>query len=274
MDLRPVSLRIESIGILALLTAAVFIAFPGIDLAVTGLFGDGQGFPLRRSTFWNAVRDTMIGLTDGTMVVVIGMLVAGLVWPACRVLRIRVLIFAIACYALGPGLLVNAVFKSHSGRARPWNVDLFGGDATFSPVLHVADQCRSHCSFVSGEGSTLATVATILLLLAVPALPRRSRIAAGICIVAIAVGGSLLRVAFGAHFLSDVIFSWLICVPVVLLLYLAFGLHRLDGVAAPGIVRRRRDVTGVQSNRQRAAMDGLHIEGRRPVDGTAPTRRR
>ena len=201
---------IDAIGIVFLLIAALFVAFPGLDLVVSGLFGDVHGFPMRRSASWNIVRDMMIGLTDGTMVVATSMLVAGLLWPACRVLRTRVLAFAVTSYALGPGLLINAVLKSHSGRARPWNVDLFGGDAAFTPVLTFADQCRSHCSFVSGEAGALATVATILLIVAVPLLPSRHHAAARISIVSAALAGSLLRVAFGAHFLSDVVFAWLV----------------------------------------------------------------
>lgn len=224
---------LERFGIAALLVAAVFLALPQIDPLASSLFGTVGGFPIRRVPALIAVRDALIGLTDGGMLVVLAAMIAGLTWPSCRVVRTRILAFALACYALGPGLLVNGVLKSHSGRARPWNVDLFGGDALFTPVLHPADQCRIHCSFVSGEASTLATIATILFLVAVPLLPTRRRLPASLAIAALATGGSLLRVAFGAHFLSDVVFAWIICVPLVLALYLAFGLHRLDGILAP-----------------------------------------
>ena len=233
--------RIEAVGIVALLASALFIAFPGLDLAISRLFGGVDDFPLRASVAWNAVRDAMIGLSDGAMLVVIAMLLAGLVWPGCQVLRTRVLAFAVASYALGPGLLVNAVLKSHSGHPRPWNVDLFGGDAVFSPLFDFAGQCHWHCSFVSGEASALATMATILLLVAVPLLPRRNRVAARIGIVAVAVAGSLLRVAFGAHFLSDVVFAWLGSVPLVLALHAAFGIGRLNTPLATtaGVPARR-----------------------------------
>ncbi|WP_299820915.1 phosphatase PAP2 family protein [uncultured Jannaschia sp.] len=224
----PVLSRIEAVGIAALLVAALFLTFPNLDLRISGIFGDARGFPLRASMAWNAVRDAMIGLTDGAMIVVVGMLLAGLAWPASRVLRTRVLAFATASYALGPGLLVNAVLKPQSGRARPWNVDLFGGDAAFTPVLTAADQCPSHCSFVSGEASALATMTTILLLVAVPLLPARHCVVARVGIVAVAIFGSLLRVAFGAHFLSDVVFAWLVSVPIVLALHAAFRIGQIE----------------------------------------------
>ena len=46
----------------------------------------------------------------------------------------------IVSFIMGPGILVNSVFKDHWGRARPVTVEQFGGDLVFSPVW---TDCRS-----------------------------------------------------------------------------------------------------------------------------------
>ena len=43
-------------------------------------------------------------------------------------------LFLFLSLAVGPGLVVNAIFKDHFGRPRPAEITSFGGDATFLPV--------------------------------------------------------------------------------------------------------------------------------------------
>lgn len=222
--------------IATLICLSFFIAFPGFDLAVSGVFGTSRGFGIRNMAGWNAVRALMITLTDGLIAMATVMLLVNMVVPRWRVIRTRALFFCIAAYALGPGLLVNGFLKSYSQRARPWNIVEFGGNALYSRPFVLAGQCGGHCSFVSGEASALSTIAIITLLVFVPCLPQSRQGRAQAVIVAVAVSGSLLRVAFGAHFLSDVIFAGLFMALLVPSLYLAFGLHRLPGpmVLQPG----------------------------------------
>jgi lipid A 4'-phosphatase len=207
--------------------AIFFAAFPKTDITVSVLFGDANGFPLSSSPFLNGFRSVMFMLTDWVMALALLMLVLGLLPSILRIFTARFLSFAVTSYIVGPGLIVNGILKTYSGRVRPRNIDIFGGNDAFSPVFDFAGQCQSNCSFVSGEASALATVATILLIAFVPRLPQSNRIIVQIAILSVAVSGSLLRVAFGAHFLSDVIFAWFISIAVVAGLYKIFKMERL-----------------------------------------------
>ncbi|MEP6267365.1 MAG: phosphatase PAP2 family protein [Paracoccaceae bacterium] len=210
-----------------LLILGVFlVVFPNIDIAVSMLFGDTNGFPLAESPILRSIRRITFVLTDWTMGAVLVILIANLLFRGIQVIPKRILAFALASYLIGPGLIVNGLLKRYSGRARPRQINIFGGDKEFSPALTFADQCESNCSFASGEASALATVSTILILVAVPRLPESRRVASSACILAVAAFGSGLRVAFGAHFLSDIVFAWLVSITVVMGLHVMFGIGR------------------------------------------------
>lgn len=94
------------------------------------------------------------------------------------------------------GALIDVVLKTAVGRARP----------TFTDPVAVAPGA----SFPSGHAFTATLGAGVLVLWALPLLPRRVRPvawAAG-ALVAFAVGYS--RVALGVHWASDVIGGWLL----------------------------------------------------------------
>jgi lipid A 4'-phosphatase len=115
--------------------------------------------------------------------------------------------------ALGPGLVVNTILKDHWGRARPHQILVFGGDAHFTPAVLMADQCARNCSFPSGHaalGFWLVAVAMVV--------PPRWRCLAMGCALAIGALVGAMRIAQGAHFLSDVIAAALIVVGINCLL--------------------------------------------------------
>ena len=211
-----------------LILGVLLASFPNIDIAVSALFGDTNGFPLADSPVLKTIRTITFVLTDWTMGAVLVILIANLPFQRIHLSYKRILAFALTSYLVGPGLIVNALLKRYSGRARPRQIDIFGGDKEFSPALTFADQCESNCSFASGEASALATVSAIFLLVAVPRLPKSKRVVSGVCILAVAAFGSGLRVAFGAHFLSDIVFAWFISIAVVMGLYVMFGIDRLE----------------------------------------------
>lgn len=184
--------------------SGLFVLFPQADIAVSGLFHDPtQGFAasqmpalklLRKSSTW--VMAALLGLA---------------LWrlrQACRgaagsrLGAMRPALCVLAGLALGPGLLVNAVLKQWWGRPRPVQVDLFGGDAPFAAAWRITDACASNCSFVSGEASSAAWMAGAVLILA----PGRLLLASGVALYGAAL--SLNRLAFGGHFLSDVLLAW------------------------------------------------------------------
>jgi len=125
----------------------------------------------------------------------------------------KALVFLTLSLAIGPGLLVNATFKDHWGRARPMQIVEFGGTQKFTPAFVITDQCARNCSFTSGHASAGFYLFSFAFLL------RRRR---AIAIVSAGALGGLIglgRIAQGSHFLSDVIFSGFAVYAVAWLLY-------------------------------------------------------
>lgn len=109
--------------------------------------------------------------------------------------------FVAGSFALGPGLIVNALLKEHYGRARPVQVENFGGQAHFTPALQIADQCHHNCSFTAGDPSVGFALICFALL-----FPRHGKVLTSFSLLVGAALG-LMRIAQGGHFLSDVLFT-------------------------------------------------------------------
>ena len=135
----------------------------------------------------------------------------------------RVAWFLVLVMAIGPGLLVNTVFKQNWGRPRPRDVVELGGQRAFLPVWEKGPSPDWGNSFASGHAATAFYIAAPFFL-----LRRRHRNRALVWLAAGLVYGALMgvaRIAQGAHFLSDIVwaagFVWLTCVA----LFYALGLH-------------------------------------------------
>lgn len=224
--LEPMTLALGAVLVLS----AYFLLFPGVDLAVSGLFHDPvRGFALSGEPLLKALRKSSS--------LVLGLILFGvLVLLATQALRRRRRgrasarrgWFLLAGLVVGPGLVVNTLLKDNWGRPRPVQIDAFGGEAAYVDVWRMSEACQTNCSFVSGESSSAAWMVAALVL--VPAPWRRW---AAWPVVAYAAALSLNRLAFGGHFLSDILLSWAITGLVLAVL------HRLM-VASPGAARRRR----------------------------------
>lgn len=207
-----------------------FLAFPGVDIAVSRLFYRPEaGFFMAGDPLLKALRKSSTLVLALLLLGVIGRLA----WRALRGRSIgaaaRRTVFVLAALALGPGLVVNLLLKGLWGRARPIQIDQFGGDAVFTPVWVVSDACQTNCSFVSGEGSSAAWMVGVLLVVT-PARWRPTVLPLGL---AYAFALSMNRLAFGGHFLSDILLSWALTALVMA------GVYRVT-VAAPGLIRRAR----------------------------------
>jgi lipid A 4'-phosphatase len=97
--------------------------------------------------------------------------------------------------------VINGIFKETWGRARPREVVEFGGNKKFTKAFVLSDQCKTNCSFVSGEASIGFYGLTLIFV-----ARRKRKIIAFASLLAGSLIG-LLRMSLGAHFLSDVIFS-------------------------------------------------------------------
>ncbi len=198
---------------------AALVAFPKIDLVVSGwFFADGRFF-LRHYELFEFVRAAVPPLTLG------GMLFAALLGIAAAIfresflgIRPRAATYLLLSLMIGPGLLANNLFKDHWGRARPFTIVAFGGDRVFTPALVMSDQCAHNCSFVSGHAALAFWTVAFALLVQPP--PWRRRVAVAIALLYGFLVG-FVRVAQGSHFLSDVVFAAALSIGV------AYSLHRL-----------------------------------------------
>ena len=205
---------------------ALFILAPSIDIAVSGaFFRADDGFYLANNEFLTTFRFAMWRLMMAFLCVSMMLMLVGLLWRRNIFgIRTQLWVMITALFVLGPGVLVNLVLKSISGRARPADVTLFGGDATFTPAWLFSDQCNSNCSFVSGEGSGAAAlvISGVLVLLEL-----RSRLGdfwlrvGTAALVLLGIMAAAQRVVTGRHFLSDTVFA------ILLIFGLAVVLHGL-----------------------------------------------
>ncbi len=183
-------------------TILVFLAYPEIDLWFSGLFFQaGHGFYLHDAWLVKWIYALFRDLPYLWIPLLIWLWVASWIWARHAEQRTRrFLLFLFLALAVGPGLLVNAILKGESGRARPHLIEQFGGEKTFTPPFTLADQCESNCSFVSGH----ASMGFYFIALAWT-LGNARWLYYGIGIGAVVGFG---RIVQGGHFLSDVIFSY------------------------------------------------------------------
>lgn len=111
---------------------------------------------------------------------------------------------------LGPGLIIEGVFKNTLGRPRPVQVEAFGGAQPFQGPFAVGDNPEAHRSFCSSHAA--AGFALMGLGLTCGPAWRRRWFLIGLVSGAVIGAGRIMQ---GGHFLSDVIFAfyavWLSC---------------------------------------------------------------
>lgn len=232
------------LGVALAVALLVFHAFPAIDQAFSGLFfvnapcsaGEPAGavcgdFPARHSAVLAFVRQLLQHLP--------GAVAAGL--GAAYVVRLAMrtpardasmtpVATALAAYLLSVAVLVNGLLKPFSGRPRPLQTDIFGGALPFVPAGEFTNHCPSNCSFVSGEAAAAAWLIAAASLL--PARYAALRTPAFAAAIVYAAGTSLLRISFGAHYLSDTVVASLATLLIFALLA-RFQVRR-TGAANPG----------------------------------------
>lgn len=196
---------VAAAGALTISAAFIFMAFPGIDLAVSRWASSSGGdFPLSREPMLRALRDFNRMLPVFILPCVLALLVAQMIASRPRLLRPHKALFFLTFYALGPGLLIQAL-KRLIGRARPYEITDFGGSLPFTPAWQVSGACARSCSFASGESATAIALVALALL-----LPAQWCRAAIVALIPLILAFSLNRIVFGAHFLSDVVLAWLL----------------------------------------------------------------
>lgn len=244
----------------ALLSLVLWLS-PGLDLSVTRAFYvEGAGFPAAGVPFLRDLRGLGMAAFAWTMALAAAALAVPFLADGARfLLPPRAGLFLLAAGAIGPGLLVNGLLKGWWGRARPATVVEFGGDRAFSGPWVIADGCTSNCSFVSGEASS-----SLLLVGFAMIAPTGWKPAVLAGTLAFSAVMSLNRIAFGGHFLSDVLIAWCLTLAVLLAVHRAvYGPEsRLtdaalaDGLGAAGARLRARLAAGLAAVRRFLALFG------------------
>ena len=203
---------------LALAVGLVFGIFPELDLKLASLFYDAttKSFPLKLNTLAAVARDAAMWIAWGLAAPAIVSLVVKLARPDRPLLMSgRAIVFLLLTLILSAGVLTNLTFKSYWGRPRPVVVTQFNGPDQFVPWWDPRGSCARNCSFFSGEGATAFwTFAPAAL--APPAWRPLAYAAATV----FGVTTSLLRMAFGGHFFTDVAIAGLVT---FLVIWLAYG---------------------------------------------------
>ncbi len=241
---RPVSVAGGRLFIWFALAHLVFALWPGIDLAVSGLFyRPGAGFVAAGWPGLDILRRLFWGLSLAMLAVALVAFSVALVLGQAARVQARVWGFVVLGFLLGPGILVDVILKANWGRARPADIAAFGGTLDFTQPFVIAGQCARNCSFVSGEAAGTAMAALIAGLLGRHLIPagRRWQIFAALVVLAAVAGG--LRVITGRHFVSDVVFA------AFLMAFVAFALYRTMGIAAA-----RHSLTGANLRADLAAL--------------------
>jgi lipid A 4'-phosphatase len=188
-------------GGICLVLAFLFVAFPEIDIAVSRIFfntdPEVKGFFLKEDPALNFLFKAVDVISRGVLIIAIGLLVLRAFQHHGRLLSTAIVAFSLI---IGPAIVVNAVFKDHWDRARPRQIQEFGGEKIFTPAWVVSNQCDRNCSFTSGHAA--AGFSFVVLHFVV-----RGRRWLWLGLLAGGLIGAA-RIAVGAHFLSDIVFSF------------------------------------------------------------------
>jgi lipid A 4'-phosphatase len=185
----------------SVLLALVPTAWTSIDLRAAGVFiGDAKQLD-SANWWWVELINAYVPAVFRTVVV---MALAGWIFitvrGAAKQWRLP-LAFVVLAGILGPGILVNNGFKDNWQRARPYQVQDFGGIQQFTRAAVMTDQCKSNCSFVSGH------VACGFFLVSMMLVHRRRKTAWAVSGIAGGLVIGFARMSDAAHWFSDVLWA-------------------------------------------------------------------
>ena len=191
----------------------LFFLFPNLDIHFSKLFFYEEKFISEKHIFIKNLRsflkDFMIVISVFSLLLIV----------ACMIFKKKKKVFFLKSrtklillgFIVGPvigcGLIANFYFKDNWGRARPINIQEFGGDKIYAKPFIISDQCKKNCSWIGGEASAAFSFITGTIILKNP-IYLIINLIFGIVV-------SLCRIAMGGHFLSDNIFA------MIFMIYLA-----------------------------------------------------
>lgn len=213
--------------VLTTIVSAIFLIYPQLDIYLSSLFANGEnGFPLNQNSFLITLRFLYNAEIAILCFTAVWMSFYGRFNKELIKTPIQFWDMIFASFILGPLVLVNMILKSYWGRPRPAHITEFGGTSDFIPPYFISNQCQSNCSFVSGEGSSIATAGLLLGITIWTAFPKHRKPAIGLLAIISFIGISL-RFVKGRHFVSDSLLATLFCAIIILLLYRFFKIPNI-----------------------------------------------
>jgi len=214
---QPVRLGLRAALFASISLGLISAWWPDLDLKIAAAFyDDAKGFLGHDLPAVTAIYHGINWLARGASLALVFGLAGNLAFQAIRNFdqlpsssrrpqcppRVRqAMACALLSLVIGPGLLVNLVLKENVGRARPIQIEAFGGNRQFSPALRQAHECERNCAFVSGHAAVGFWFATGY------AISRR-RTRAWLWVGTL--GGftvGLIRIVAGGHWFSDITFA-------------------------------------------------------------------
>ena len=187
---------------LLLLTAVSWLL--NLDLLISGsVTGTEHSWPLGSQCPWNVLYNW--ASLPAYILAGIALLVLGVGFFVRRLAIFRrKAVFILLLLALGPGLVVNVLFKDQLGRARPREVVEFGGSHQYTPIWKPGSTGKNS-SFPSGH----AAIAFFLMAPWFILRDEKQDLATGFLVAGLLFGMlvSTARVLQGGHFITDVFWS-------------------------------------------------------------------
>jgi len=201
----------------------LFIVLTNADIEIEKLLhSPGKGWFMGEDALWRLLyrygNIPAISLSAAGLVI----LVLGFIRRPLRPYR-KISLFMVTFMLLGPGLLINTVFKDHWGRPRPADIVEFGGKQTFHQVWEKG-QAPQGKSFPSGHASVgFFLFAPFFFLRNTSRRQAFSFLCLGICYGMLMGTGRMIQ---GGHFLSDVLWAGALTYLTGLILYYIFRFDR------------------------------------------------
>ncbi len=191
----------------------LFFLFPNLDIHFSKLFFYEEKFISEKHIFIKNLRSFLKDLMVVISVFSLLLIVASILFKKKKKVfffkrRAKLILLGfIVGPVIGCGLIANFYFKDNWGRARPINIQEFGGDKIYTQPFTISDQCKKNCSWIGGEASAAFSFITGTIILKNP-IYLLINLIFGIVV-------SFCRIAMGGHFLSDNIFA------MIFMIYLA-----------------------------------------------------
>lgn len=192
---------------------AILVVSPKVDMVVSKYFylADEKIFYLKDFPLFTFMRYYMPGILLGLATLILFLWIFGEIRGKKWFFGIddKICAFTVGSIILGPGIIVNIIFKTFWGRARPLEILEFGGSKLFTPAYIMSDQCNLDCSFMSGHTSVGFWVMSFALL-----APQKYRKISVLFAILFGITVGISRIAQGKHFLSDVIFAGVVTIAI------------------------------------------------------------